>query len=65
MMSWSGRRCCTLWGSPWTSGKRQQVTDQDDKQEMGARRSCQLDLFEFLLGTLQIYMLSLAIWMRI
>jgi hypothetical protein len=32
---------------------------------MGARRSCQLDLFEFLLGTLRIYMLSLAMWMWI
>ena len=36
------------------------VTDHDGKQKMGARCSCQLDLFEFLLGTLRIYMLSLA-----
>jgi hypothetical protein len=31
----------------------------------GARGNCQLDLFEFLLGTLRIYMLFLAMWMRI
>jgi hypothetical protein len=33
--------------------------------QAGDGRSCQLDLFEFLLGTLWIYMLSLAMWMRI
>jgi hypothetical protein len=59
-----GLMVLTLWGSPWISGKRQRVTDQDGKQVTDARRRCQLDLFEFLLAILLTYLLSLVLWMR-
>jgi hypothetical protein len=50
-------------GSPWTSGKRQRITDQDGKQVTDVKRHCQLDLFEFLLAILLTYSLSLVLWM--
>jgi hypothetical protein len=59
-----GLMVLTLWGSPWISGKRQRVTDQDGKQVTDARRRCQLDLFEFLLAILLTYLFSLVLWMQ-
>jgi hypothetical protein len=37
----------TQWDSPWTSGKRQQIINQDGKQVTGIRCSCQPGLLGF------------------